>query len=130
MDKFCFRVFEPSENAIFEVVEIDIENPSDPIITYLKRYNYYTTYDGVLLRSTGIKDDKGNTIFEGDIVRRNDLNSFNGDFVGVVRMLEGTWVIDNPKHNMCINLWTEADTNSIIGNRFTNTKEMENILNG
>ncbi|MGM7634195.1 YopX family protein [Bacillus sp. Hm123] len=71
---------------------------------------------------TGGKGKKEAPIFEGDIVYQefNDMRSVDhGGFIGVVRQLEGCWVIDNLVNHSEL-LWSEVNENEVIGNRFDN----------
>ncbi|WP_117283094.1 YopX family protein [Streptococcus intermedius] len=75
-------------------------------------------------QSTGLKDKNGVEIFEGDIVkttrffgRADETGGFYGydkKIMGVVKQLEGAWVIDTGSE--AVNLWTEIEENSVIGN--------------
>ncbi|MDS9073732.1 YopX family protein, partial [Streptococcus pneumoniae] len=43
---------------------------------------------------------------------------YEKDYVGVVKVLEGSWVIDTGSVAVC--LWTEIEENEIIGNIYEN----------
>ncbi|VTF15571.1 YopX protein [Streptococcus pneumoniae] len=79
-------------------------------------------------QSTGLRDENGKEIFEGDIVRTtrflgraDEIGGFyeyDKEFIGIVKQLEGSWVIDTGSDAVC--LWTEIEENEIIGNIYEN----------
>ncbi|HGS3919055.1 TPA: YopX family protein [Streptococcus pneumoniae] len=76
-----------------------------------------------LMQSTGIRDITNQEIFEGDVVkttrfvgRADEVGGFyeyDKEFIGIVKQLEGSWVIDTGSDAVC--LWTEIEENEIIG---------------
>ncbi|MDS2476738.1 YopX family protein [Streptococcus pneumoniae] len=92
--------------------------------------DYITAYpDEIeLMQSTGLRDKNGKEIFEGDIVRTtrflgraDEIGGFyeyDKEFIGIVKQLEGSWVIDTGSDAVC--LWTEIEENEIIGNIYEN----------
>lgn len=86
-----------------------------------------------LMQSTGIRDMSNQEIFEGDVVkttrfvgRADEVGGFyeyDKEFIGIVKQLEGSWVIDTGSDAVC--LWTEIEENEIIGNIYENPELLE-----
>lgn len=84
--------------------------------------------DLVLMQSTGLKDKNGKEIFDGDIVRTtrflgraDEIGGFyeyEKDYVGVVKVFEGSWVIDTG--SVAVRLWSEIDEPEVLGNIYEN----------
>ena len=89
--------------------------------------------DLVLMQSTGLKDKNDKEIFEGDIVRTtrflgraDEIGGFyeyEKDYVGVVKVLEGSWVIDTGI--VAVRLWSEIDESEVLGNIYENQELLE-----
>ena len=72
--------------------------------------------------STGLPDEDGTEICEGDIVRqvRTQPTTENEVIIGVVTMIEGAWLIMNDNEQLASYLWSETDINKVIGNIYEN----------
>lgn len=87
----------------------------------------------VVMQSTGLRDKNGKEIFESDIVRttrflgRADetggFYEYEKDYAGVVKMLEGAWVIDTGSD--AVFLWSDIDENLVVGNIYENKELLE-----
>ena len=87
----------------------------------------------ILMQSTGLRDKNGKEIFESDIVRttrflgRADetggFYEYEKDYAGVVKMLEGAWVIDTGSD--AVFLWSDIDENLVVGNIYENKELLE-----
>lgn len=80
-----------------------------------------------LMQSTGLLDKNGKEIFEGDVVRqvRTQPTNENEIIIGVVTMIEGTWLIMNDCEQLASKLWSETDENEIIGNIYENEELLD-----
>ena len=76
----------------------------------------------ILMQSTDIKDKTGKEIFEFDVVTTTRFlgdDDFNDKtYIGVVKRMEGAWVIDTGEKVMY--LWSEIEETEVLGNMFEN----------
>ena len=89
----------------------------------------------ILMQSTGLFDVNDKEIFEDDIVKttrffgRADESGgfyeYEKELIGIVKQLEGTWVIDTEKG--AVYLWSDIDENEILGNIWENPKLLEEV---
>lgn len=124
-----------------DILAIDYENKE--IVTQqvyfesglaVERDIYCYDFDDIeLMQSTGLKDKNGKEIFEGDIVRTtrflgraDEIGGFyeyEKDYVGVVKVLERSWVIDTG--SVAVRLWSEIDESEVLGNIYENLEFLE-----
>lgn len=90
-----------------------------------------------IMRFTDILDNSEprKEIFEGDIVkttrffgRADEVGGFyeyDKEIIGVVKQLEGAWVIDTGSE--AVNLWTEIEENEVIGNVYERPEYLKGI---
>lgn len=139
-----YRAWIKTEKRMFfsdDILAIDYEN--EEIVTQQVYFEnglpddrdiYCYDFDEIeLMQSTGLKDKNGKEIFEGDIVRTtrflgraDEIGGFyeyDKEFIGIVKQLEGSWVIDTGSDAVC--LWTEIEENEIIGNIYENLEFLE-----
>nr|DAX78587.1 MAG TPA: YopX protein [Caudoviricetes sp.] len=78
-------------------------------------------------QSTELKDKNGVEIFEGDVVKQEMLIPTSGieEITGVVKMLEGAWMIANDEKEIACHLWREGAEMKILGNIYENPELME-----
>lgn len=111
-----FRVWDTVKKAMSEVqAVVYTEKKVYPIYFEVVR-RYVPFSEAVLMQSTGLFDSRSEPveIYKDDIVKRTSLIPGGSDMIGVVKMLEGCWVIDDGKQ--AVPLWTEVDKNEVIGN--------------
>jgi uncharacterized phage protein (TIGR01671 family) len=131
-----FRAWDKNTNTIYENISI---LPSMECIAINVDYDHdFQEYcidesyvvelkDVELLEYTGIKDYEGKEIYEGDIVKKEFMEQWLEDtkFIGIVKMIEGSWCVVNEKKKKCKYLWSETDVNHVIGNIYENKNLLE-----
>lgn len=125
-----FRCFVRNKR-MFEVEAIDFAEKEVQVPVYDKDTGEYLAStivnfdDIILMQSTGLFDSqlKPVEIYKDDIVKRTSLIPGGSDLIGLVKMLEGCWVIDDGKQ--AVPLWTEVDENIVLGNIHENLEWVE-----
>ena len=118
-----FRAWHKPMQRMSEVLAISFERQKVKI-----KHQRGTTHmtvpfgDVELMQSTGIFDKNSKEIFEDDIVK---TTRFFKELIGIVKQLEGAWVIDTEKG--AVYLWSDIDENEVLGNIWENPKLLEEI---
>lgn len=126
-----FRAWMKSLKWMCEVTVIDYDLRSLDIcrIGDVERYTEMSVDkdEVVLMQSTGLFDKNGTEIFEGDVVKQEMLIPTSGieEITGVVKMLEGAWIIANDEEEIACHLWREGAEMKILGNIHENQELVE-----
>lgn len=131
-----FRAWHKPMQRMSEVLAISFERQKVKI-----KHQRGTTHmtvpfgDVELMQSTGIFDKNSKEIFEDDIVkttrffgRADETGGFyeyEKELIGIVKQLEGTWVIDTEKG--AVYLWTDIGENEVLGNIWENPELLEDL---
>ncbi|HGI5938443.1 YopX family protein [Streptococcus agalactiae] len=121
-----FRAWSKKFKRMYEVTLIDYENGDVGLKDEHGGVAIGDIKQLILMQSTGMFDKNGVEIFDGDIVLTTRLIDYTyKNFKGVVKMLEGRWLIDTGKD--AVGLWTEVDENEAIGNIYQNSELLESV---
>lgn len=132
MKKIKFRAWDKDAKCIVEVnsIHLPLGKPSGKDITVynqeLECYEWVYNYE--LMQNTGLKDIEGKEIYEGDIVEKEFVDFSNRDkFIGMVKLIDGRWCVENENKRRAYFLFNETDINSVIGNIYENPKLLNKI---
>lgn len=120
MRKIKFRAWIESQNRMERTIEISPFHVGD---CDRFRWNHGEVE---LMQYTGLKDKNGVAIYEGDIVRHEDLSigcTVDLFVTGEVKMLEGGWLVDDGSKAEW--LWSETAENEVIGNIYEHPHLLE-----
>lgn len=140
-----FRAWNPHEKKMVDdkelviwggnIYQVDRQKIFERIVKGKKGLVGYSIDDKYLMQSTGLIDKNSTEIFEGDIVktarffgRADEVGGFyeyDKEIVGVVKQLEGAWVIDTG--NDAVHLWTEIEENEVVGNIYENAEMVREV---
>ncbi|HFL2097801.1 TPA: YopX family protein [Streptococcus agalactiae] len=121
-----FRAWSKKFKRMYEVTLIDYENGDVGLKDEHGGVAIGDIKQLILMQSTGMFDKNDVEIFDGDIVLTTRLIDYTyKNFKGVVKMLEGRWLIDTGKD--AVGLWTEVDENEAIGNIYQNSELLESV---
>lgn len=82
--------------------------------------------DYFLVQYTGFKDKDGTEIFEKDIVHIvGVIPGVEIDEIGIVKFIEGSWMIENLNGNDGWMLFQEGTEIEVLGNVFENTELLQ-----
>ena len=112
--KSMFRAWSKTEKIMSDVKRIDFLNGEIDTRSFEKA----KIEEVVIMETTGINDKNGKEIFEFDVVSIPQYFWDCKPLVGVVKRMEGAWVVDTGKASM--KLWSEIEDTEILGNMFEN----------
>ena len=128
-----FRVWLPDTIQMLRVKALVFEKDRTRCVCGYSFDFYLEDENATIMQSTGLLDKNGKEIFEGDIVRTtrflgrvDEIGGFyeyEKDYVGVVKVLEGSWVIDTGI--VAVRLWSEIDESEVLGNIYENPELLE-----
>lgn len=111
--KSMFRAWSKTEKIMSDVKKIDFCNGEIDA----RSFEETEIEEVVLMVTTGINDKNGNEIFEFDVVSLPKFGDMK-PWVGVVKRMEGAWVVDTG--NSTMKLWSVIEEAEILGNMFEN----------
>ena len=137
MREIKLKAWNKATKKMYEVIKIDFYNEkvgylfADPI-TQGEAIGYFKFSDIDLMEYTGLKDKNGKEIYEGDICRWRDLETFNDEilediFVVVWNDEKLAWYTQNEDGNFGYDLYEYTDDRDlgVIGNIYENIDLLE-----
>lgn len=137
MREIKLKAWNKATKKMYEVIRIDFYNEkvgylfADPI-TQGEAIGYFNFSDIDLMEYTGLKDKNGKEIYEGDICRWRDLETFNNEilediFVVVWNDEKLAWYTQNEDGNFGYDLYEYTDDRDlgVIGNIYENIDLLE-----
>lgn len=137
MREIKLKAWNKATKKMYEVIKIDFYNEkvgylfADPI-TQGEAIGYFKFSDIDLIEYTGLKDKNGKEIYEGDICRWRDLETFNDEilediFVVVWNDEKLAWYTQNEDGNFGYDLYEYTDDRDlgVIGNIYENINLLE-----
>ena len=119
----------------YETQEMIVANDYEELAELFMALNADYSLYSEPMQSTGLFDKNGHEIFEDDIVKttiffgRADESGgfyeYEKELIGIVKQLEGTWVIDTEKG--AVYLWSDIDENEVLGNIWDNLELLEDL---
>ena len=128
-----YRAWDKIHKTMYEVddiMSIDFGKSKISVKTlFFEQTNRYDFDDIVLMQSTGLKDENGKEIFEGDIVKVTDgdeRTNFPDGGIGTICGLDGIfmWYIDGQVHNGLFDISQEYYI-EVVGNIYENPELLE-----
>lgn len=113
MRQIKFRVWSESRKKWLNecMFDMEVKGAYDFSSDSSMRYNYKT--DVIIEQFTGLQDKKGNDIYEGDLVKKDD-----DKFVrcGVVSFIHGCWMVASKSGEQYFNLHWHLSQVEVVGN--------------
>ena len=139
MREVKFRAWVKELGILANVIAIDFENEKVVLSIGVEStcWWYASTFDlkdVELMQYTGFEDDEDTKIYGGDIIEFCDFNSLRTGgieddviHVSVVKMSEGSWIVENGKHRDYLYQVLINDSDAkVIGNIYKNPELLVN----
>lgn len=137
-----FRVWDTNNKEMLEVQELDYQNSynGQPMVRTTMYNDHFDTEDMILMQYTGLKDENGKEIYEGDIIEFS-YDTFTGNFdtkigKGTIEFISGAFYIkpfeiegkkikDIENGEWFLLYSVNEDTLEVIGNIYDNPELLE-----